>query len=452
MEFRNLTPFDVMCFSALSKQDIEHPVIVMKVGYRLQPITNKPGNFSAEVIDDDPVPLCLADKYHGEEGRSSVKEESDLAPFKPRCDVIINGYAHAPNGIPTTEWLAGVRLSCPAAPLVIEVDTPKPWEPGAPLTEQQLYTWRDAKRAAEQRIANAPTRNILLDKKLRFHGPRRFEQGFFGWHLSESEPARRVALRWEHAFAGKSVVSNPDFPSCSAFPHLLNQVCYSNPLGCGWMDRQLLKLAPNAEGSFEAPQVEHQDERITELYLSESPVGELTAKEMYEIASQYPNSPKGFGIIGRPWASRLHLAGTYDDAWLKHRWPGLPADFDFGYWNGAPLDQQTAFPEPNLRIELFNLTEPRFSHRGIATIEMPGHRPFILLRMRNGVLFPIPLLTDTFLIDTDAMTLSLTHRISLASTDGVRVIEARFETTPDAPLITRKPLAPKQSQEVGQHG
>jgi len=139
MEFRNLTPFDVMCFSALSKLDIEHPVIVMKVGYRLQPIAKKPGSFSAEVIDDDPVPLCLADKYYGEEGRSSVKEESDLAPFKPRCDVIVNGHAYAPGMEAARSWTAGIRLSEPAAPLKINITSPKSSTSDGPPTEQQLY-------------------------------------------------------------------------------------------------------------------------------------------------------------------------------------------------------------------------------------------------------------------------------------------------------------------------
>ena len=37
------------------------------------------------------APLAVTDDYHGEMNRSSVRQESDLAPFKPRCDVIVNG-------------------------------------------------------------------------------------------------------------------------------------------------------------------------------------------------------------------------------------------------------------------------------------------------------------------------------------------------------------------------
>ena len=115
----------------------------------------------------------------------------------------------------------------------------------------------------------------------------------------------------------------------------------------------------------------------------------------------------------------------------------MPRDFDFAYWNGAPVDQQIEFPPPNLRIELFNLTDPSLTPSGYAQVEMPGHRAFVLLRLFNGALLPLPMLTDTLRIDTEAMTLALTHRISLPNHLGIRVLEARFETDPKAPLIKR---------------
>ena len=54
-------------------------------------------------------------------------------------------------------------------------------------------------------------------------------------------------------------------------------------------------------------------------------------------AGDYP--VVGLGAVGRWWQPRLALAGTYDDSWKQTRWPGLPEDFDFGYWNCAPEDQ-----------------------------------------------------------------------------------------------------------------
>lgn len=452
MEFRNLTPFDALCFSALDKQDIEHPVIVMKVGYRLLPIAGQPGQFSAEVMDDEPVPLCTADRYFGEDGQGGVCEESDLAPFKPRCDVIINGHAHAPQGTPVSAWEAGVRLSVPLAPPVIEVETPKSWKPGAPLTEQQLYAWRDARREAEYRRATAPTRDVLLDKRLRFTGVRWFEPRLLsGWRLTEAEPTSAVPLRWEYAFGGTSILLDPQSPGQTDQAYLLNQVCYSNPLGRGWIEKRHAKLASSLGIPVErlpAPQIEPTEQPITCLDLTLQPEGDISAAQMAVLSAGYRYQPAGFGALGRMWAPRLALAGTYDEAWERNRWPGLPADFDFSYWNSAPADQQISFPAPNLRIELFNLTTPTLSDNGRVCVELPGHRPFVLMRLHNGVMLPLPLLTDTLLIDTDAMTLSLTHRVSLPSSEAIRVLEARFEVDPAAPLLKRAPTPLPTKQEV----
>ncbi len=166
---------------------------------------------------------------------------------------------------------------------------------------------------------------------------------------------------------------------------------------------------------------------------------------MAKLAATYGCTPAGFGVVGRAWAPRLKLAGTYDQDWEESLWPELPHDFDFSYWNGAPADQQIPFPTPDARIALYNLTSPALSKNGLCKVQLPGHRPFVLIRMTSGVMIPLPMLTDTLRIDTDAMTLSMTHRISLPKSLDIRVLEARFETNPDAPIIRRKPRHIRES-------
>jgi hypothetical protein len=443
MEFRNLTPFDALCFSALGVDDQEYPVLAMKVGYRLLPIDGHPGQFRAEVSDEGPLPLCTADSYYGEEGASSVCEESDLAPFKPRCDVIVVGNAYAPQSQPTTHWTAGLRISAPvAAPPPIDVPLPTPLSPGERLTEYQLAAWQAARQEAFQRRANAPTRHYFLDKHLKFTGPRQFRHSLFGgWQLTEPEAATSVPLRWEYAFGGSSVVPNPEHAvDANTPPYLLNEVCYSNPLGRGWIEKRQEDLGYQLDKSLRelpAPQIEPIDNPVWRLERAKHPEGELDANGMAQIAVSYKNQPAGFGIVGRAWAPRLPLAGSYDETWQRERWPGLPTDFDFGYWNGAPADQQIEFPPPAFRLELLNLTDPALTPDGTLCVELPGHRPFVLLRLRNGAMLPLPMLTDTLRIDTEAMTLALTHRISLPNHLDIRMLEARFETDPNAPLIKR---------------
>ncbi|QVM98902.1 DUF2169 domain-containing protein [Pseudomonas sp. SORT22] len=397
MEFHNQTPFAALCFSALDPRGNEHPVVAIKVGYRLLPIAGQPGHCSAEVMAEEPALLCAADRYFGEQGRSSVYEESDLAPFKPRCDVIVNGHAHAPGGEPATSWTAGIRLSAP-----------------------------QGETAGE----------ILLDKQLRFSGPRYFEHGLFsGWRLSAAEPATCVPLRWEYAFGGSSVLANPGYPGTSAEPYLLHQVCYSNPLGRGWIEKRHEKHAWSLQTPLQrlaAPQIETLERPVTHLHITHHPDGDISAADMAQLSATYGYCPAGFGVVGRDWAPRLALAGTYNKAWQAKPWPGLPADFDFAYWNAAPIDQQIDFLPARLRIELFNLTAPALGHNGQLCVELPAHRPFVLMHLRSGEVLALPLFTDTLHIDTDAMTLSLTHRISLPRPDDIKALEACFEAEPCA--------------------
>lgn len=51
--------------------------------------------------------------------------------------------------------------------------------------------------------------------------------------------------------------------------------------------------------------------------------------------------PAGFAPMGRMWPKRMKgKVGTYDEQWLKERWPYFPIDFDWGYFNSAPPDMQ----------------------------------------------------------------------------------------------------------------
>ncbi len=61
-------------------------------------------------------PLVEADSFTGEPGLSAPVYESDYAPFKPRCDVLLNGSAYAPGGravtkVPVTLKVAGLTKS-----------------------------------------------------------------------------------------------------------------------------------------------------------------------------------------------------------------------------------------------------------------------------------------------------------------------------------------------------
>jgi hypothetical protein len=67
--------------------------------------------------------------------------------------------------------------------------------------------------------------------------------------------------------------------------------------------------------------------------------------------------PAGFGPIGGHWQSRVALAGTYDERWMKTRQPLLPDDFDDRFFQCAPADQQAPqFLMGGEPVALLNLT------------------------------------------------------------------------------------------------
>lgn len=439
MEFRNLTPFDALCFRAATPGDREYRVVAMKVGYRL--VRDRYGQWQATVNDDDPVPLALADAYWGEEGASSPREESDLAPYKPRCDLIVNATAHAPRGVPTPEWEVRLKVSA-GQQWVPSPEPPKPLHPGARLTSRQHAAWEEEKRHAEALAAPC----TVLDKRLLVSGPSLFYlRAGREWARTPSQPIASLPMRWEHAFGGRSFLRQPD--ASDEAPPLLNEVCFSNPLGRGWLDRRAVDLACQAgEPGIErmpAPQIEAaQEPRMLQPLLARHAGVDLDARAMADVAEGYGREPAGLGVVGRAWAPRLALAGTYDETWLTQRHPWPPHDFDFGYWNAAPADQQIPYLAPDARIELWNLTDPAVTPDGHLSVTLPGHRALVLLRLDNGALLPLPMVTDTVVVDTESMALSLVHRVWVPSDAPVRVLEARFEVDPNAPLVRPAPRPP----------
>jgi len=269
MEFRNLTPFDALCYGALDPDNDEHQVVVMKVGYRLTPGTD-PGTCLAQVMDVDPVPLTLADEFHGEPGLSSVREESDLAPYKPKCDVLVRGTARAPGNQDARGWTVRVRVSAPAArPPATPPERPRPLNPMMGLTEGQRKAWsRLQAEAATASVAEHAWYRTLLDKSLEVSGPSEFRRSWWTlgrrWTRTAAQPVTEVPLQWELAYGGSSRVLDPG--AAADAPPLLNEVCFSNPLGRGWREARYVKMCRRARlpvaQRVPAPQLEYPGQRM----------------------------------------------------------------------------------------------------------------------------------------------------------------------------------------------
>lgn len=84
-------------------QGRDHLVVVIKCTWRIPHAGQRP----KPVI---PEPLVNADIYCGEPGLSALRYGNDLTPFKPKCDIVFDSSAHAPDGKEVQELVAGFRV------------------------------------------------------------------------------------------------------------------------------------------------------------------------------------------------------------------------------------------------------------------------------------------------------------------------------------------------------
>ncbi|TCO70538.1 DUF2169 family type VI secretion system accessory protein [Rhodovulum euryhalinum] len=104
MEIFNQTRFVPAFTQGMDKTGRDYLVLVVK------------GTFAFPDAGDTPAvaaeqrALVMADEYTGAPGFSAPLWETDFAFRKPRCDVIVNGAAHAPGGRPVQGLRVGIRV------------------------------------------------------------------------------------------------------------------------------------------------------------------------------------------------------------------------------------------------------------------------------------------------------------------------------------------------------
>lgn len=218
-------------------------------------------------------------------------------------------------------------------------------------------------------------------KELAVIGNRKWDKGLVFSKQGEAEPFTQCALHWGNAFGG------PGFAE--------------NPVGKGFKDGAL----PNIE--FPGRLIKGNGDKP---------------------------APAGFGPLPRTVKSRTSKVGTYDKKWLKERWPALPKDFDWTYFNAAPADQQIqGFLRGDEQLELTNL----HPQHGLLRCQLPGLRVRCFVRLRHEDKLDVqevPMNLDTLHVDADAGVIRLLWR-------GVQ--NTRLEELEDVEdfLIFSEPLA-----------
>jgi len=449
MEFRNITPYPAMAFDALDQHGQRFHVVVMRLTFELQ-------HDGQLLLASEQTPLVTSDEYYGEVNRSSVRQESDLAPYKPHTDVIVVADAHAPQGRATGEFAVALKIN--GAPTEPDLP-PEPYglNPSLPASPERMAEWR---QECARLTAQARQGPLVLSKALTITGAREWRKrplllralSLFTlptWKLTAPQPITTLPLRYEYAYGGENKilvtersatrvskehrlpgrVPQPDNAATGDAPQAIaHTVCEQNPVGRGFAEDWYL--------------------RATKLDRVPAPQIEAAHQPVVRFGDDY--EPDGFGIVGRAWRPRLGLAGTYDQQWLDNRHPNLPADFDFAYWNGAPADQQVA---PHMggdeTITLYNLcpagtgTTQDAAGNTRLSFALPGHLPFVLVRFEDGRIGELAAKLDTVLVDVapDAHkpdkkpSVVCVWRATVASEPAIRVLEARMLSRADVDAL-----------------
>lgn len=228
-------------------------------------------------------------------------------------------------------------------------------------------------------------------KSLLVTGDRHWSDG----GVAGPEPFTAIPLRWERAFGGDGVAQNPTGVGL-------------RPVDTPSGPRRLL---PNIENP--AARVGHPSDRP---------------------------APWGAFPLATTWEPRARRAGTYDARWLRTRWPWLPDDLDWRFYNAAPDDQQIEGywrGDEDVAWQHLHPTRTRVLTR------LPGEaaRCFALLRRGDDLDFrEVPLRLDTIVVDGDAESVVCTWRGAVEVGDEkLSDVESLFFAR--EPVDTRRTLA-----------
>jgi uncharacterized protein YjbI with pentapeptide repeats len=228
-------------------------------------------------------------------------------------------------------------------------------------------------------------------KNLRVVGQRFWSDGLIESH-TEPAPFTTMPIRWSNAFGG---------PASEA-----------NPAGRGW-------------GTLELPTIE----------AAKGPVGSRSDRP----------EPGSLGPINPRWAARASKTGKeYGKRWLAARFPWFAEDFDWTYFNAAPVDQRIAgYFAGDEELVLQNLSPLA----PIVKTRLPGIRPRVFVEDDGGSTGTrkrreVPLVLDTVFVDGERGLVALVWRgvTSAREDDLVDLVHA---------LVVTEPLASQPKPAAG---
>ncbi len=235
----------------------------------------------------------------------------------------------------------------------------------------------------------------LIDKRLEVFGHRIWQRGATGMKQGEPEPFTVMPVDWAHAFGG------PEHPE--------------NPLGKG-----------------AAPLPAAKDGRVLH------PLPNIEDPLRLIVAPGDRPPPAGFGQLDFTWPQRASKAGTYDDTWLKTRFPGFADDIDLSMFNAASPNQWSK--QSFAGDEPFSVTGMHPEHPVVqGTLPGAAMRCLVDQRTANGLVArEVSMKPDTLWLFPKAERAVLVFRgvISVGTDDGTDIENL---------LIAAEPMAEPRS-------
>jgi len=274
-------------------------------------------------------PLVAADQPWGNPLNSTVRFESDFVPFKLATDVVLNGRAYAPRGLPATSFLAAIKIA----------------------------GHRKDVRVVGDRVGRYLTNGTPV--------------------FSDPMPFSVMDLCYERAYGGIDVWSDHRLP----YPYP------RNPLGRGFV------VANTGQGvdQLTLPNLEDPLDPLTPDRLCVQDYARWERQPLPSGFGWYPKTslPRaGFaGILPADRQTEQELRAAYAKlvpaehraAYLKH---GLP-DMDFRFFNGASPGLVLPYLKGDEEIGTANL-----SPDGVLYFRLPGELPKLGLDIGAGVQVP----------------------------------------------------------------
>jgi hypothetical protein len=295
--------------------------------------------------------LFPGDVYWGDPMNSTIRYESDFIPFKLATDVVLNGTAYAPDGVPVSSCLVSLQVEGSGKQILVIGD-----------------------RVARYMKDRAPV-------------------------FSEPVPFETMELRYERAYGGIDVFTDKMTP----YPYP------RNPLGCGFVVANTGKgvdnrSLPNLEdpNALLAPEILCRGEYAQwEQYPYPAGFGWVpkTWLPRARLAGILPADRATEQELRQAYA-QLIPAGRQRENYLQH---GLP-DMDFGFFNGAAPGLTFPFLKGGERITTENLHPD-----GLVSFTLPEETPKLGLDIGFGIQEP-PVVLHTVMIRMDEQQVDLVWR------------------------------------------